>query len=115
MVCMLGEVGTEQFTVETRVDGVLVRTQSVHDPFIRNTTLVGLSLWQRLVLLFRPRHILVEVKVDGTEGVQRAIMTLDPEKLAQDTKEILEQREASRRHIEANQNWYGAIGKGVKL
>jgi hypothetical protein len=90
----LGEDGTEQFTVETRVNGELIRHQEIHDPFICNTTVIyGLrAAWVALV-----RGIRVEVVVRGSEGAQRAVMTLDPKKLRVDTEEILEARRLARR------------------
>ncbi len=38
---MLGEAGTEQFTITTYQDGKQIRLQKIHDPFIRCT--VGIA------------------------------------------------------------------------
>jgi len=84
----LGETGTEQFTVTTRVDGKLIGQHSVHDPFIRTTvTLRGLRHAWRALFGFK-----VQVSLDASEGAQRAIMTLDPYKLAKETELILAAR-----------------------
>ena len=96
MKAHLGEEGTEQFSVEVRVDDKTIKVQPVHDPFIYNTTVVGISRWDHFLAIFRLRTIKVQVSVWGSEGAQRAIMTLDPEQLARDTEEILEQRRISR-------------------
>jgi hypothetical protein len=92
MTAHLGEEGTEQFSVETRVDEKTVRVQPIHDPFIRSTCIVGISRWDHFVAIFRPRKIKIQIIVNGSEGANRAIMTLDPEQLARDTEEILEER-----------------------
>jgi hypothetical protein len=113
----LGEDGTEQFTVETRVDGRTLEAQPIHDPFIRNTTHVGLSRWDHFCQVFRPRLIRVEVTVRGTEGAQRAIMTLNPEQLQSDTEDILEQRRISRERPDAartNTVWSDVESRDVK-
>jgi hypothetical protein len=93
---MLGEEGTEQFIVEVHVDGRLIKTQPVHDPFIHNTTIVGISRWDHFLAIFKPRAIKVQVSVQGTEGAQRAVMTMDPYALQRETSEILEERRISR-------------------
>lgn len=94
---MLGENGTEQFRIETRRDGVLIRSQSIHDPFLWSKTTIAMSRWDLFKALFRRQFITtVEVSVHGTEGVIRAIMMLDPDLLAKETAEILEQRRRSR-------------------
>lgn len=96
MRAFLGETGTEQFTVETRVDGRVVKTQRIHDPFIRNTTVVGLTRFDHFLAIFKRRQIRVEVAVQGGEGAQRAIMMLDPYELQRESEEILERRKNSR-------------------
>lgn len=96
MKAMLGEDGTEQFTVETRVDGKTIRVQPIHDPFISSHTFTSLSRWDHFKALFRKQWTKTEVIVRASEGAQRAIMTLDPEQLQRDTEDILEQRRISR-------------------
>lgn len=94
---MLGEQGTEQFTVTSRQDGKLIREQKIHDPFIHCTTVIQISRWDLFKAMFRRQYeTRVEVSVWGSEAAQRAIMTLDPEALARETEEILEQRRISR-------------------
>src|SRR4051812_8361166 len=92
----IGEEGTEQFTINTLVDGKVIRSQPIHDPFIHNTTVIDISRWEHFLSVFMPKTVKVEVSIRGSEGVQRAIMTLDPEQLAQDTRDILREREISR-------------------
>jgi hypothetical protein len=91
----LGEHGSEQFTVETRVDGKQIRLQEVHDPFAHTTVkLKGWRhAWNALV-----HGITINVNIGGTHGAMRAVMTLDPEKLQQDTEEHL--REMANRRAE---------------
>jgi len=93
---MLGDQGTEQFTVETLVDGKSIQVQPIHDPFIYSHATVRLGRWDHFLAIFWRRDICVDVVVRGSEGATRSIMTLDPEKLQKDTEEILEQRKASR-------------------
>jgi hypothetical protein len=61
----LGEEGTEQFTVTTRVNQKLIRMQSIHDPFVRTkVTLKGFKhAWNALF-----GGLAVEVSVDGSPG-----------------------------------------------
>lgn len=93
----LGEDGTEQFTVSTRVDGKLLREQSIHDPFIHNKTVIGISRWDLFKGMFRSQfEVKVEVSIRGSEGVMRAIMTLDPVQLKAETESILAERKESR-------------------
>lgn len=92
----LGKEGTEQFSVETVVDGRTIKVQPIHDPFIHNTTVVQISRWDHFKAIFRRREFRIEVTVRGSEGAQRAIMTLNPERLSRDTEEILHQRKISR-------------------
>ena len=91
-----GEEGTEQFSVETLVDGKTIKVQPIHDPFIHSTTVVSISRWDHFLAIFRRREIRVQVFVSSSEGAQRAIMTLDPEQLARDTEEILHERKIAR-------------------
>lgn len=97
MKVMLGEEGTEQFTVEVLVDGHSIRVQRVHDPFIHSTIGVQASRWDHFKAIFRPPIVKIQVVVRGSEGAQRAIMTMDPGQLGRDTEEILEQRRISRK------------------
>jgi|SRR5882724_2718817 len=92
MKAMLGERGTEQFTVESRVDGETIKVQPIHDPFIQSTVGVKASRWDHFKAIFRPPTIRIEVIVRGSQGAERAIMTLDPEQLKRDSEKILEQR-----------------------
>jgi hypothetical protein len=96
MKAQIGDEGTEQFTVTTRVDGRTIKEQPIHDPFIHNTTVVILSRWDHFLAIFKRREIRVEVNVWGSEAAQRAIMTLDPVQLSKETEEILEQRRIAR-------------------
>jgi hypothetical protein len=96
MKTMLGEEGTEQFSVEILVDGKTIKVQPIHDPFIHSTVVVGISRWDHFLAIFKRRQIRVQVFVSSSEGAQRAVMTLDPEKLARDTEEILHERKISR-------------------
>lgn len=85
----LGEPNTEQFTVETRVNEKTVNVIPIHDPFIATTVkLRGFRhAWNALF-----GGIKVNVIVRGSEGANRAIMTMDPVQLAYDSEEILETR-----------------------
>lgn len=87
----IGEEGTEQFTVETRVNGDLIRNQPIHDPFIRSRVTHTWNRWHCFLGLFNSarRQVVVQVQVDGSEGANRAIMTMDPVALQEDTKQIL--------------------------
>lgn len=82
----LGEEGTEQFSIATRVNGKLIADQKIHDPFIRTTVrLRGLRhAWNALF-----GGIEVWVAVDGTHGANRAVMTLDPRELMSNTEDFL--------------------------
>jgi hypothetical protein len=106
---MLGETGTEQFTIETRQDGKLIRSRAIHDPFLHNTTTIAISRWDLFKALFRKQFITkIEVSVRGSEGVQRAIMMLDPQALAAETKAILEDRARSRENNAGNNHCFTA-------
>jgi hypothetical protein len=94
---MLGENGTEQFTITVKQDGKLIREQKLHDPFLWNSTTIALSRWDLFKALFRKQFVTtVEVKVDGTQGVVRAVMMLDPERLQAETEKILADRARNR-------------------
>lgn len=53
MIHMLGEEGTEQFTVDCYVDGAPLNQQRIHDPFIHTSVVMTFSLWQRIKNVFR--------------------------------------------------------------
>lgn len=91
----LGEEGTEQFAIQTKVNRETIKVQKIHDPFIRNKTAVVLSRWSCLLGLFQraSRTVCIEVIVRGSEGAQRAIMMLDPKQLSLDTNKIQHERE----------------------
>jgi hypothetical protein len=93
MKATLGETGTEQFTLEIEFTGHKFPAQQLHDPFIR--TRIGISRWDLFKALFR-KQFEVRIRMDGTEAVIRAIMTLDPEQLKRETEEIQECRRLSR-------------------
>jgi hypothetical protein len=99
----LGEEGTEQFTVSTRVNGELIKAQPIHDPFVRTSVrLRGIGhAWRALF-----GGIKVEVAVDGSHGAQSAIMTMNPRELEDRTQLFLEQQ-AQRR---AANDMSGVVG-----
>lgn len=106
---MLGENGTEQFTITTSVDGKVIKEQPIHDPFLWNRTVVGLSRWDLFKALFKRQFTTtVEINVRGTEGVQRAIMMLDPKQLQLETEKILEERRISRESSSGENHCYTA-------
>jgi hypothetical protein len=91
----LGEHGTEQFAISVYVDGELIRKQQIHDPFIRNTTVVGISRFDLFKALFRKQfEVKVQVRVEGSVAAMRAVMTLDPVALQKETEHILEERKS---------------------
>lgn len=101
--------GNPQFTIATRVDGKLIREQAIHDPFLFNKTVVGMSRWDLFKALFRRQFtVTVETSVRGSEGIMRAVMTIDPEKVERDTAEILEARRKSREENAGFANCYAA-------
>src|ERR1700675_468550 len=104
---MLGETGTEQFTITTKRDGELIREQKIHDPFLWSKTIIAISRWDLFKALFRKQFTTtVEVKVDGTQGVIRAVMMLDPVQLEAETKLMLEERRLSREANSGNNHCY---------
>jgi hypothetical protein len=90
---MLGEAGTEQFEVETLLNGERIGLQSVHDPFIRSTVkLRGFKhAWNALF-----GGLKIQIRLDATPGAQRTIMMLDPEAMQTETKSMLEAARLSR-------------------
>lgn len=83
---MLGDEGTEQFTVTTRVNGKVIGEQEIHDPFAHTTvTLRGIGhAWRALF-----RGIKVQVDIGGTHRAISAVMQLDPNKMQAFTEEHL--------------------------
>jgi len=81
---MLGEPGTEQFTISVHVDGQLVRAQPIHDPFIHNRTTIQVKRWAAFKGIFKPLRLNVHVDVDGTPGIMREVMMIDLAKVARD-------------------------------
>jgi len=65
----------------------------IHDPFMRHTVLMKgwKHAWNALF-----GGIKVEVAVDGSQGAQRAVMTLNPHALAADSVRMAEERMRSR-------------------
>lgn len=97
---MLGENGTEQFTITTRRDGELIREQKIHDPFLNSKTTVAMSRWELFKAMFCKQFIVtIDTSVRGTEGIIRAIMMLDPAELERETAKMLEERRLSREGI----------------
>jgi len=105
---MLGDTGTEQFVIETLVNGELIREQRIHDPFLHSTTFLrGFKhAWRALF-----GGIKVTVRVSGTEGVIRAVMTLDPEKLQAETDTILEGRRRGRESQASDCNFVATMSR----
>lgn len=103
-----GDHGDEQFTVETVVDGKQIRLQEVHDPFAHVTVkLKGWRhAWNALV-----RGLTINVNIGGTSGAMRAVLTLDPKRLQQDTEEFLRDM-AQRREDNAAQGIVGYCSEG---
>ena len=93
MKAMLGEEGTEQFSLYIEFNGRTFPAKPLHDPFIR--TRIGVSRWDLFKALFR-KQFEVRIRLEGTHAIQRAIMTLDPGQLARDEQEFLEQMRISR-------------------
>jgi len=72
----------------------------IHDPFMRHTVLMKgwKHAWNALF-----GGIKVEVAVDGSQGAQRAVMTLNPHALAADSVRMAEERMRSRMvHVAGN-------------
>jgi hypothetical protein len=97
----LGEEGTEQFTVTTRLDGKQIGQQEIHDPFIRTSVrLRGFRhAWNALT-----KGLNIQVAVNGTHGAMRAVMTLDPYKLQDDTEDFLRDMAMRRAEGYSDQN-----------
>jgi hypothetical protein len=94
---VLGESKTEQFVIRTRVNGKLIRDQRIHDPFLHNRTVVGISRWDLFKAIFcRQYEVKVEVSVEGSPAIERAIMMLDPVLLEKENESIIKERTVSR-------------------
>lgn len=113
MKAMLGEEGTEQFTVTTKLNGRVIGEQKIHDPFIHSTLVIG---WLDMVRCLLTAKCRVEVSVRGTQSVQARIMTLDPEDLQREEAEREEYARARRSQASGQdaQNGYAAVGWGVQ-
>ena len=85
--CHLGELGTEQFTLRTMVDGELVRDQPIHDPFIRSTTVTTFSRWRCFLGIFIGLKVKVQISLDGSHAAVSRIMTMNPFDLERETRE----------------------------
>lgn len=94
----LGEEGTEQFELTTRVNGKEIGRKKVHDPF--HHTRVVMRGWKHAWNALT-KGIEVNVSLDGSEGAQRAIMTLDPHALTEETRNILIERAEQRKNSTA--------------
>ncbi len=69
---MLGEAGTEQFTITTYQDGKQIRLQKIHDPFIRCTVGIAMSRWDLFKAMFRKQfETKINVCVDAMETGHR--------------------------------------------
>ena len=44
--------GPEQFRIVTAVDGKVIRDQLIHDPFLHNTTLIGISKVETSAIIY---------------------------------------------------------------
>jgi hypothetical protein len=89
---MLGEEGTEQFTVKTYIDDhKLIREQKIHDPFISSTTVSVLTRWSCFLGLFAKKYrtVKTQVSVFGSHGAVARVMTMDPAELQRETDEWL--------------------------
>jgi len=86
MQYMLGEPGTEQFTVTTKLEGRIIGEQKIHDPFV-NTRIV--ICWRDLLkALLRFTSLEVSVHVHGSRGGVSSVMMLDPFELQRQTEEL---------------------------
>jgi hypothetical protein len=93
----LGESGTEQFVVTTTQDGKLIHEQRIHDPFICSTTTIAISRWDLFKAMFRRQYkTKICVRVTGSLGAQRAIMTMDPFALELETLKMAEEHALGR-------------------
>lgn len=95
-VSHLGEQGTEQFEIAVRDDKKIITRLAVHDPFHRTHIGVRLSRWRAFCGLFRPAIANYWISMSGSAGAERAIMTMDPHRLADDSEQILLERKVQR-------------------
>ena len=97
------KLGEQQFTVETYVNEKRIGHVEVADPFAHTT--VRLRGWGHAWrALFG--GIKVVVRVSGTHGAMRAVMSLDPEQMRRDSEEFLREM-AARRESNAAQGIVG--------
>jgi hypothetical protein len=83
----LGEEGTEQFTVETLLDGKQIALQKLHDPFTSTTVTIGFRRWETIKQLLRPSLTKVQVIVRGSPSATARIMTMDPREMMRENVE----------------------------
>lgn len=86
----LGEEGTEQFTIETEVDGESIgKPQPIHDPFVSHTVKNERGWWSQFLGLFLVKHrrLSVVVRICGTQAAQARIMTMNPFELQAENEE----------------------------
>lgn len=108
---MLGEMGTEQFTVTTYQDGKQVGRQQIHDPFIRSTVTIRISRWDLFRAMFLKQfETKIQVCVDGSEGMIRTVMMLDTDAIERETATMLEDRRQSRENSVGQTNHCYAQG-----
>ena len=109
---MLGELGMEQFEITIRRDEKEVSKLRIHDPFIRTSIRIGISRWDLFKALFRKQfETKITVSVDGTDGMVRTIMMLDPEVIAKETEKM--QRERAERRANSATIGYVAEHDGA--
>jgi|SRR5579872_1578860 len=88
----LGETGTEQFSVVTRVNEEKIGEHKIHDPFVRTVVILRGFKWAWKALF---GGLTIQVSVNSSEGASRAIMTLNPHQLQAETEKMLEERRLS--------------------
>lgn len=94
---MLGETGTEQFTVVIHQDDKEISRLKIHYPLIRTTVRICISRWDLFKAMFRRQYeTKINVSLDATPGMQRTIMMLDTDLIERETQTMLEQRRQSR-------------------
>lgn len=60
----------KHLTIETLIDGHRIGKEEINDPFLHNRTVIELSFWDRLKLLWAGR-ILFEIKIRGDDEAHR--------------------------------------------
>ena len=83
MTEILGEEGTEQFTVQTYIGDRLLKSQPVHDPFIR--TMVSLG-WVDLLKGLLIGRLKIRVVLDGSHAARTRIMTMNPREMQRENE-----------------------------